>query len=99
MADTLELAEAICSLIRAAPTPTPISLMNHDANGAAEIIGAVVERCHLEGIELAQIKMDPDLALELGLTAGSALPHGSLPTIALEEGLGRQLKFVRANCP
>jgi hypothetical protein len=62
MADTYELAIAICRLIASSDDPPPMTLMNHDATGAAEVIGAIVERCRAEGVSLRGICIDPDLA-------------------------------------
>jgi hypothetical protein len=93
MADEAELVFVICQLIQSSTTPIPISLMNHGVEEAAAIIGAVVERCSKEGIALAQVCMDPELGLELGLADGMALPHGERPTVHIEEGLGRQVLF------
>ena len=95
MASTIELAEALCTMIESSPASIPISLMNHDVNAAAEIIGAVVERCKRVGIDLTCIGMDPELASELGLADGAVIPHGTRPIVQFESGLGRQLRFVR----
>ena len=95
MAETAELAFAICQLVNSSPVPVPITLMNHGADDAAAVIGAVVEQCQMAGVNLAQICVDPELALELGLKAGSALPHGSRPNIEIQAGLGRNVIFMR----
>lgn len=95
MADTYELADAICNLIAATDEPVLMTLMNHDANSAAEVIGAIVERCEAEGVALRGVCIDPHLANELGLSSGALLPHGTRPVIHVEPGLGRQLRFLR----
>ena len=95
MASTAELVETICKLVETSPIPIPITLMNHGIEEAAAIIGAVVERCHSESIALTGVFVDPELAGELGLTEGKALPHGSRPIIHCEPGLGRQVRFHR----
>lgn len=95
MATTNELAEAISTMIASSATSIPVTLMNHRVEEAAEIIGAVIERCAEQDIDLVRIHMDPELALELGLVGGAVLPHGSRPTVQIENGLGRQLRFVR----
>jgi hypothetical protein len=69
--------------------------MNHDANGAAELIGAVLEVCAKRGIKLASVRIDPQLALELGLKAGDRLPNGTMPILVTEEGPGRSVVFER----
>ena len=95
MAETVELAAAICKLIQSSSVPIPISLMNHTVEEAAAIIGAVVEICDRDGVKLREICIDPELAMELGLAEGGALPHGGRPTIQLQGGLGRQLLFKK----
>jgi hypothetical protein len=97
VATTQELAEAICTVVETSLAPIPITLMNHDVDGAAEIISAVVQRCGLNGIDLKRVWMDPGLATELGLADGSALPHGTRPLVCFEEGLGRQVRFEKAD--
>jgi hypothetical protein len=69
--------------------------MNHGVDETAAIIGAVVERCALDDIPLSGIYIDPELGGELGLMEGKAPDHGSKPTIYLEAGLGRRLRFER----
>jgi hypothetical protein len=96
MATTQELAEAICTVVEINREPIPITLMNQDVDGAAEIISAVVQRCGLNGIELKRVWMDPDLGAELGLADGGPLHHGTRPLVCFERGLGRQVRFEKA---
>ena len=93
MADTPELVEAICAMIKARAVPVPITLMNHGVDEAAAIIGAVVERCEQDAITLSRIYIDPELGRELGLDDGRVLERGSRPTICWEPRLGRALRF------
>jgi hypothetical protein len=95
MANTAELVQAICELIKASAVPIPITLMNHGVDETAAIIGAVVERCARDNIALKAIYIDPELGRELGLVEGKVLDHGGKPTIHWEIGLGRQLQFER----
>jgi hypothetical protein len=48
MANTAELVQAICELIKATAVPIPITLMNHGVDETAAIIGAVVARSPVE---------------------------------------------------
>ena len=96
MATTTELVQTICQLIRANPTPIPITLMNHGIEETAAIIGAVVESCARDNATLTGIFIDPNLADELGLANGKQLPHGSRPTVQCKAGLGRQVLFQKA---
>lgn len=96
MANTDQLAIAICRLVQLSKAPVPIKLANHTVEQAAAIVGAVVEACEREGVKLGQVRIDPELALELGLVHGVALPHGSRPSVHVEEGLGRDVIFKRA---
>jgi hypothetical protein len=96
MADTNQLAIAICRLVQISDAPVPIKLANQTVEQAAAVIGAVVETCSREGVSLGQVCIDPELALELGLVGGVALPHGSRPIVRIEEGLGRDILFKRA---
>lgn len=95
MATTAELVDAIFKLIEASPTPIPITLMNHDVEETAVIIGAVVERCARGNIALTDIFIDPELGELLGLANGRQLPNGSRPTVRCEVGLGRQVRFEK----
>ncbi|HEY1979290.1 MAG TPA: hypothetical protein VGH13_04325 [Xanthobacteraceae bacterium] len=95
MANTAELVEAICTLIRTSPVPIPIMFMNHGVETTAAIIGAVVERCARANIALTAIFIDPELGGELGLDDGRVLDHGGRPTIRWELGLGREVRFER----
>jgi hypothetical protein len=97
MADTSQLATAICRLVQISGAPIPIKLANHTVEEAAAIIGAVVEACDRERVPLGQVCVDPELALELGLADGVALPHGSRPVVRIEQGLGRDVLFKRAH--
>ena len=83
MAETDELAIAICRLVQISDTPVPIKLANQTVEQAAAIIGAVIETCSRENVQLGQVCIDPELALELGLVGGVALPHGSRPIVSL----------------
>jgi hypothetical protein len=96
MATTSELVEGIYRLIASSPTPIPIAFMNHGVDETAAIIGAVVERCARDNIALTEIFIDPELAELLGLVDGGQLPHGSRPTVRCEAGLGRQVRFQKA---
>jgi hypothetical protein len=93
MADTAELVEAICTMIKASAVPVPITLMNHGLDEVAAIIGGVVEQCEQEAVPLSRIYIDPELGRELGLDDGRVLEHGSRPTICWEQELGRALRF------
>jgi len=95
MTNTTQLIETICKLIEASQVPIPITLMNHEVEEAAAIIGGVVERCGGKGIDLMQVSLDPELAAELGLSDGNVVEHGARPTIRCEPGLGRQVRFER----
>jgi hypothetical protein len=95
MANTAELVQAICELIKASTVPIPITLMNHGVDQTAVIIGAVVDRCASHNVALMNIFIDPDLGEELGLVDGKVLDHGGRPTIRWETGLGRQVRFQR----
>ena len=95
MANTEEMVEAFCTMIKNTPTAIPITLMNHGVEEAAAIIGAVVERCARDGIPLAAVVIDPELGEELGLVDGKVLEHGGKPAIRWEAGLGRQVRFER----
>jgi hypothetical protein len=95
MADDEQLAEAIITLIAASQEPARVSLMNHDANQAAVVIGAVVERCPKAGVLLADISVDTDLASALGLTDSAVLPHGDHPRVRVVSGLRRDVLFRR----
>jgi hypothetical protein len=71
--------------------------MNHGVEETAAIIGAVVELCARDNIALAEVFIDPELAELLGLANGKQLPHGCRPMVRRwEAGLGRQVRFVRA---
>jgi hypothetical protein len=96
MANTAQLIEAICKVIRTSHIPIPITLMNHDVEEAAAIIGGVVERCGHERVALTRVSIDPELAAELGLPDGKVVEHGARPTIHCEPGLGRQVLFERS---
>jgi hypothetical protein len=95
MADTVELAFAICKLIQSSPAPIPVTLMNHSIREVAAIIGAVIDQCDRNGVKIDQVCVDPELSTQLGLTEGATLPHGCRPTVHVEPGLGRQLLFKR----
>jgi hypothetical protein len=73
--------------------------MNQEVEEAASIIGGVVERCGHESVALTRVSIDPELAAELGLSDGSVLEHGARPTIRCEPGLGRKVRFERAERP
>jgi len=95
MANTAQLIEAICKIIRSSQVPIPITLMNHEVEEAAAIIGGVVERCGHESVALTRVSIDPELAAELGLSDGKVVEHGARPTVHCEPGLGRQVRFER----
>lgn len=67
--------------------------MNHDADGAAVIIAAIVDRCASEKLGLARVIIGIELSIELGLREGSCLKHGEKPLIEIEADLGRQIRF------
>jgi hypothetical protein len=96
MADTNQLAIAICRLVQISEAPVPIKLANQTVEQAAAIIGAVIEACDRDGVKLGQVCVDPELALELGLVDGVAMPHGGRPIVYVEEGLGRDVLFKRS---
>ena len=95
MTETIELAKAISNLVACSAEAVPATLMNHQIEEAAAIIGAVIERCHEDGVVLQRVCMSSELANELGLVEGARLPHGGCPKLAVEPDLGRQIRFVR----
>jgi hypothetical protein len=95
MANTAQLIEAICKLIKTGQIPIPITLMNHGVEEVAVIIGGVVERCGHESVALTRVSIDPELAAELGLTEGRVVEHGARPIIHCEPGLGRRVRFEK----
>jgi hypothetical protein len=95
LANTEELIDAICRMVELSPNPSPIALMNHGVEEAGAIIGGVVEHCGRANIALKRVSIDPELAEELGLTAGKEIEHGVRPTIYCEPGLGRQVHFEK----
>jgi hypothetical protein len=95
MANTAQLIEAICKIIRSSEIPIPITLMNHEVEEAASIIGGVVERCGHERVALTRVSIDPEPAAELGLTEGRVVEHGARPIIHCEPGLGRRARFEK----
>jgi hypothetical protein len=97
MASGSELVESICQIIATSPTPIPVTLMNHGVEAAAEIIGAVVERCYARKIGLAHVQIDSELGKELGLKEGTRLPHGDRPIVSFVPNLGRNILFVAAH--
>jgi hypothetical protein len=94
MASGSELVETICQIIATSPTPIPVTLMNHGVEAAAEIIGAVVERCSAQGIGLVTIQIDSELGEELGLKQGARLTHGDRPIVEFVPKLGKNVVFV-----
>jgi hypothetical protein len=94
--DTNQLAIAICRLVQISRAPIPIKLAHQTVEQAAAIIGAVVEACNRDCVPLGEVCIDPELALELGLVDGVALPHGGQPIVRIEDGLGRDVLFKRA---
>lgn len=97
MARTEELATAYVQVLLAVERAPPLTLMNHDAEGAAAIIGAVVDRCAELRAKLEQVTIGSELSVELGLRDGTRLKHGEKPTIRVDDSLGRQIVFQRAN--
>ena len=95
MANTAQLIEAICKIIRSSEIPIPITLMNHEVEEAASIIGGVVERCGHERVALTRMSIDPEPAAELGLTQGRVAEHGARRIIHCEPGLGRRARFEK----
>jgi hypothetical protein len=93
MADTAELVEVICAVMKAGAVPLPITLMNHGLDEAAAIIDAIVEQCEHDAVPLSRIFIDPELGRELGLDDGRVLEHGSRPAVCWEAGLGRALRL------
>jgi hypothetical protein len=67
--------------------------MNHTADEAANVIAAVVDRCHSAGLGLRVLAIGSELAEELGLADGSRLKHGDRPEVRVEADLGRQIRF------
>lgn len=95
MTDGKQLVEAISQLVRASEKPIPISLMNHTAAMAHEIIVAVVEESAAAGIDIQRVRVDPSLAAEMGLRDGAAVSPKAQAILALEPGLERQMIFER----
>jgi hypothetical protein len=87
MANTAQLIEAICKIIRSSEIPLPITLLNHEVEEAASIIGGVVELCGHERVALTRMSIDPEPAAELGLTQGRVAEHGARRIIHCEPGL------------
>lgn len=97
MASTGELAIAYVQVLLATEHAPPLTLMNHDAEGAAVIIGAVVDRCAEVQAKLEQVTIGSELSEELGLRDGTHLKHGEKPIIRVDDRLGRQIVFHRAS--
>ncbi|MBP1183726.1 hypothetical protein [Methylobacterium sp. PvR107] len=95
MASTEQLAEAYAKLL-ADLRAASLTLMNHDADGAALVIAAIVDRCASEGLGLMQVSIGAELSDQLGLREGSRLKHGERPLIRVEADLGRQVRFELA---
>ena len=96
MASADEMAEAICTMLEFTSQPIPITLMNQSVDEAAATIGAIVERCFLNGLVLSGVRIDPELIEALLLIDGSPLPHGSKPIVRCQPGLGRHVIFEKA---
>ena len=97
MADTEELAIAYVQLMLAFERTPPLTLMNHDAEGAAIVIAAVVDRCAELAVGLVEVAIGVELSEELGHRDGTRLKHGERPLIRVDEGLGRQIAFRHAS--
>ncbi len=93
MADTHELASAYVQVLLAVEYAPPLTLMNHDAEGAAVVIGAVVDRCAELRANLEAVTIGVELSEELGLQDGARLKHGERPIVHVDASLGRQIKF------
>ncbi len=96
MANTHELAMAYVQVLLASERAPPLTLMNHDAEDAAVIIGAVVDRCAELRANLESITIGGELSEELGLQDGVRLKHGERPIIRVDGSFGRQISFQRA---
>lgn len=93
MATTEELAEAYVRILASFRPAAPLTLMNHDGDGAAVIIAAIVDRCASEGLGLREVVIGTELAEHLGLRDGVLLKHGEKPVVRVEADLGRQVRF------
>ncbi|WP_452181340.1 hypothetical protein [Heyndrickxia sporothermodurans] len=92
MASTEQLAEAYVRLLADLKSAS-LTLMNHEADGAALVIAAIVDRCASERLGLARVFIGAELSDELGLREGSHLKHGEQPLVRVEADLGRQIRF------
>ncbi|MFD0935421.1 hypothetical protein [Methylobacterium trifolii] len=93
MASTDQLAEAYVQMLASFRPAAPLTFMNHDGDGAALIIAAIVDRCASVGLGLREVVIGTELADHLGLKDGIALKHGEQPIIRVEADLGRQVRF------
>ena len=96
MTTTGELVEAICLLLMRPGSPIPVTLMNHEAGLAREIIADVVERSAAKGVVITQVSIDTQFAAEMGLERGDQITANLPTTVEFKPGLGRQVMFRRA---
>lgn len=97
VAEIEELAIAYVQLLVVLERTPPLTLMNHDAGGAANVIAAVVDRCAKLGAKQKEVAIGVELSKELGLRDGVRLKQGERPVIRVDFGLGRQIAFRRAS--
>lgn len=93
VATTEQLAEAYVRMLVSFRPAAPLTLMNHDGDGAALIIAAIVDRCASEKLGLREVVIGIELADHLGLRDGVNLKHGERPIVRVEAELGRQIRF------
>jgi hypothetical protein len=91
-----ELVAIICKLVTSMPGTIPISLMNHSPEMAREIIVEVLDYCAKNNCPVNSVHVDPELAELLKINVGQTITKNAAAIYVLEEGLGRQVKFVRA---
>ena len=91
-----ELVVVICKLVATSPETIPVSLMNHSPELAGQIVVAVLEHCVRNNCPVRFVHLDPELASILKFKEGQKLTADSTATLKCEDGLGRQVKFVRA---
>lgn len=93
MATTEQLTEAYVHMLASFRHAAPLTLMNHDGDGAALIIAAIVGRCAFEELGLREVVIGTELAEHLGLRDGVRLKHGDKPVVRVDADLGRQVRF------
>lgn len=81
MATTEQLTEAYVRMLASFRPAAPLTLMNHDGDGAALIIAAIVDRCASEKLGLREVVIGIELADYLGLRDGIPLKHAERPVV------------------